>query len=127
MWGTGSAASETRSYDRGSAFIEALVASAIVALAVLMMVQSITASALAAHGIADRRLALLVAQSQLAAAGYATPLDGQSTGADGVYQWRVTATPQDGGLVRVDVVVGNGKPQALVSLSTLKIAGGAGS
>ncbi|HEY1709339.1 MAG TPA: type II secretion system protein [Rhizomicrobium sp.] len=98
------------------------MASAIVAMAVLAMLQSITASALSARGIADRRLALLVAQSQLAAAGYLTPLDGQSTGSDGIYQWRVTATPQDGGLVRVDVVVGNGKPQALVSLSTLKFA-----
>jgi type II secretion system protein I len=123
---TGSAAPRTHRYDRGSVFIEALVASAIVAMAVLAMLQSVTASALAAHGIADRRLAMLVAQSQLAAVGYLTPLDGQSNGSDGIYQWRVTTTEQDGGTVRVDVVVGNGKPQALASLSTLRLAGDSG-
>jgi type II secretion system protein I len=115
--------------ERGSIFIESLVAAAIVSLAVLAMLQSVTGSARRDKQMDDRRLATLVAQSQLASIGSAIPLaPGTQSGSDGPYVWTVTIQPYDGieadhGAmldVRVFVRIG-GAREALASLHTLRI------
>ncbi len=114
--------------DRGSVFIEALVASAIIALAVLAMLQSMVQTARRDKAMDDRRMALLVAQSELAAVGSAIPLEAQFTsGNDGPYAWTVSVRPlsRSGALVTFDVSVAVRRPplgNALVTLHSMRAA-----
>lgn len=115
--------------DRGSAFIEALVASAIVAMAMMAMLQSTAQSASRERAVESRRLAMLVAQSQLAAVGTLIPASpGETSGSDGEFVWRVTISPyaEDAGLLLVDVSVGVGG-RSLVDSQSVMLAAQPGS
>jgi len=117
--------------DRGSVFIESMIAAAIVAMALAATFRVITDGAQRDRAVETRRAALLVAQSELAATGSEIPLQpGQSAGSAGDFIWRVDVSPYIdgvdasavGGLWRVDVSV---SPRAggadLVTLDSLRL------
>ena len=116
------------SADRGSIFIEALVASAILSLSLLTMLQAFHGTALRERTLADRRLAVLVAQSELAAVGSEIPpAPGTSNGTDGPYAWTVAIAPAAGDdqVTLLDVRVSvrlDGSSRELASLHTLRVA-----
>jgi hypothetical protein len=84
--------------ESGSIFIEALIGSVIVAFALLAMLQSVSSSARSDRHVEDSRLAILVAQSQLASVGSAVPLTaGTSTGSDDRFAWTITVVPANAG------------------------------
>jgi hypothetical protein len=84
--------------DRGSVFLEALVGSAIVAFAVLAMVQSVVTGARSDRGIESHRLATLLAQSELASVGSAVPLaPGTAEGSDSRFSWTISVAQAGGG------------------------------
>jgi type II secretory pathway pseudopilin PulG len=115
--------------DAGSAFIEILVALAITALCVAVLFDVVGDGAMRARQAESKRAALVVAQSQLAAAGIAYPLNaGPLSGTEGPYVWWLDALPAGGGssagrLWRVTVQVGlqSGGPM-LVQLRSLRLA-----
>lgn len=119
-----------RDVDRGSIFIETLVAAAIVAMAMAVMLQSVVQGAVSERKIESRRLALLVANSRLAAVGDQIPLQrGEVAGSDGPFSWRVDIEPYQNdtsgrGLYLVSVQVGT-DTSTLVSLRSLRASGGA--
>lgn len=113
--------------EGGFALVEAMVALAIVAMMSVLFFQTLAGSAAAAKGIEARRMAVLVAQSQLAAAqaGAVGPDDeGDSAGLHwslGVEPWEQGA--RSGGLplerLRVSVsAVGSSRP--VVVLESLR-------
>ncbi len=117
--------------DEGSVFIEALVATAIVAMVLGATFQIAGDSAARRRGLEARRDALLTAQSELAAVGSEIPLSpGTVAGTDGERAWQVDMQPCGGGnggtagrLYCVEVSVRaqqGGAP--LVSLSTRRLA-----
>lgn len=84
------------SEERGFALVEAMVALAIVAMMSVLFFQTLAGSAAAAKGIEMRRMAVLVAQSQLAAAqaGAIRPDDdGDSAG----MHWSLAVEPWEQG------------------------------
>jgi len=99
--------------DAGSVFVESIIAAAIVAMALGATYRVIADSAGRDRGVEQRRAALLVAQSELAAVGSEIPLEsGQHAGLSGDILWRVDVTPYSdgvaaamGGLWRVAVSV----------------------
>ena len=121
----------TRRGDRGSIFVESMIAAAIVAIALAAAYRVIGQGAIEQRAVDDRRAALLVAQSELDAVGAEIPLAaGSQTGlADGL-AWRVDIEPYGeggeaniaGGLWRVVVSV---RPQAggeaLATLKSLRL------
>jgi hypothetical protein len=119
--------------DSGSAFIEALVATAIVASVMAAMFGAIDQAGVRRHQIESRRTALLIARSELAAVGDEIPVTpGQIDGAQGDFLWRVRIEPgQPSGpagslagapaLVRVSVRAAAGGDD-LVVLKTLRLA-----
>jgi type II secretion system protein I len=120
--------------DRGSAFVEALVASAIVAMAVLVMLQSVSQTASRQSSLENRRVALLIAQSQLASVGSLIPLaPGDQSGSEGQFVWRVRIAPYQasgnsgtGGLMAVETSVALSGGRELVTLRSLAFAAGLG-
>jgi hypothetical protein len=117
--------------ERGSGFVDAIVASAIVALALSAAFRVIAETAGRERGVDSRRSALLVAQSELDAVGSAIPLEaGQRAGIVDDMIWRVEVSPYldaggsnaAGGLWRVVVAV---RPRAggrdLVTLESLRL------
>ncbi len=117
--------------DAGSVFVETIIAAAIVAMALGAMFQVIADGAARDRAVTLRRMALLIAQSELDAVGAAIPVaPGQSSGVAGDMVWRVEITPyQEGGdadragaLYRVVVGV---RPRAggaeLVTLRSLRL------
>lgn len=120
-----------KSNDSGSAFIEALVASAIVAMAMMTMLQSTAQSASRERAVESRRLAMLVAQSQLATVGTLIPISpGETNGSDGEFVWRVSISPygEGNGLLLVDVSVRAGsESRPLVDSQSLMLATQSGS
>jgi hypothetical protein len=117
--------------ERGSVFVESLIAAAIVAMALGAMFRVISDSAARDRAVTMRRLALLVAQSELDRIGAEIPTaPGQSSGVDGTLAWRVEIEPyadagepdQAGALYRVIVEV---RPVAggpdLVTLRSLRL------
>ena len=123
-----------RRADAGSAFVESIVAAAIVALALGTTYRVIGDGAARDRAAEARRSALLVAQSELAAVGADIPLTpGDVSGQSGDMAWRVEITPyaesEDkspvGALLRVGVSVWprNGG-SALVSLQSLRLGSG---
>lgn len=116
--------------DGGSALIEVLVGLAIVALSLGVLFEVVGSGAVRAHQAENKRAALVVAQSELAAAGIAFPLNGGPVnGVAGPYSWWVSAAPSGrdksdaGQLWRVTVQVGlqSGGP-VLVQLRSLRLA-----
>ena len=99
----------------GSVLVEALIATAIVAMVLVGVLRVIGDSVARNHHVEQRRTALMVARSQMAAVGFSTPLvEGEAAGvAVGDYAWRtnVERCPEDdgpsvaGGLYCVTVTV----------------------
>ena len=117
--------------DRGSVFIESMVAAAIVAMGLAATFQAIGDSARRDRDAEAHRAALLVAQSELAAVGSEYPLHpGETAGGDGDFVWRIEVSPYSdgvassaaGGLWRVSVAIRprSGGPD-LVTLQTLRL------
>ena len=117
--------------DAGSVFVESMIAATIVAVALGGTFQVIGDGAARDRASQDRRLALLVAQSELAAVGAEIPLvSGQNSGLADDMTWRVDITPYGDGvdasavgpLWRVSVTVRrrDGGPD-LARLETLKL------
>jgi general secretion pathway protein I len=79
-----------RGGERGSVLVEALVASALVALVLALAYRAMGEGTLRARAAEEGRLATLIAQSRLASVGGEIPLaDGETRGLDGAFQWRV--------------------------------------
>jgi hypothetical protein len=117
--------------DAGSVFVEAVIAAAIVAVALGGTFRVIADSAARSRAVEARRVALLLAQSEMALVGTEIPLAaGDSAGLAGELVWRVrigayaegSAANSAGALWRVDVSVrprSGGEP--LVSLASLRL------
>ena len=118
--------------DAGEVFIEAIIASAIVAMALGATYRVIADSAARDRGLEARRAALMIAQSEMADVGAEIPLaPGQTSGVIGALVWRVTVSPYAeataaGALWKVAVAVSprSGGP-ALVTLQSLRLGAGA--
>ena len=115
--------------ERGSAVIEALVASLIVAATVGASFASIRDGSARTRGLDQRLRAMLVAQSQLATVGSVVPLEpGTTHGVDGGFAWVVEVGRSDGlaasplTTIRVEVAATPGGPP-LATLSTLRLVG----
>ncbi|HEY4078739.1 MAG TPA: hypothetical protein VGM26_17560 [Rhizomicrobium sp.] len=116
--------------DLGSAFIEVLVALAITAVAFGILLEVVGDGAVRARVAENKRAALVVAQSELAAAGVGYPLDGGPVnGVEGPFSWWIDAVPYEQGAsstgilwrVTVHVSLQNGGP-VLVQLRSLRLA-----
>jgi hypothetical protein len=114
--------------DSGTAFIDTLVAAAIVALALGTMYRVAADTAHRTTAMSDSRMALLIAQSQLAAAGTELPLvPGETGGRQGAFVWRVAIAPAPGGasdagrMWQVTVSAGREGAPASVTLRTLRL------
>jgi len=117
--------------DAGSVFVESIIAAAIVAMALGATFQVMASGASRDRKTQAHRLALQVAQSELAAVGADIPLSaGEAAGISGDLAWRVDVSPYAaegdpnaaGGLWKVAVSVAPraGGPN-LVSLETLRL------
>jgi hypothetical protein len=117
-------------------FVESIIAAAIVAMALGGTFQVISDSAARDRAGEARRVALLTAQSEIAAVGSEIPLQpGQTAGLAGDLVWRVSVSPYAdgvddsaaGGLWRVMVSVGPRDGGAeLAHLETLRLGTPAG-
>lgn len=115
--------------ERGSVLIETMVAAAIIAIMLAAMYRGIGDSARRDHIATEKRMALLIAQSEMDTVGTTVPLaSGVTAGVEGQYVWRITIFPYSiqndsagaGQLMQVTVSVRDGQSGAsLVSLSTL--------
>lgn len=106
--------------DSGTIFIDTMIAAATIAMAVGTLYQVIGDTARRDGAAEDKRMALLVAQSELAAVGYEIPIEPAGVrGTTGPYGWRVAMSPWNGGLWQVTVSVSRGEKD-LVSLQTLR-------
>ena len=80
--------------ENGSVLIEAMVASVIVALMLAAMYAAIADTARGSAHAIEKRTALMIAQSELAAVGSAVPLSlGITGGVQGPYAWRIDIEP----------------------------------
>ena len=121
--------------EAGSAFVESIIAAAIVAMALGFTYRVIADGAARDRGAEARRAALLVAQSELAAVGADIPLSpGDVSGESGDMAWRVDITRYGeggddknpaGALLRVAVSVRpRGGGASLVTLQSLRLGAG---
>jgi hypothetical protein len=121
--------------EAGSAFVEAIIAAAIVAMALGATWRVVADSAARDRDVETRRMALLVAQSELADIGEDIPLvPGDASGQSGDLAWHVEIAPyaesedrsSAGALLEVAVSVSPlaGGPR-LVTLHSLRLAAGA--
>ncbi len=118
------------SSSQGFALVESLIATAIVAAALGVTWQVVETGARQARGVENRRLSILVAQSQLAAVGAAqNSRFGETRGVTDGVRWRIGVRPyaQDAAsavkLEQVTVVTGmDADGRDLFSLSTLRLA-----
>lgn len=117
--------------ESGSVLIEAMVAAAMVALMLGAMYSSIGDSTMRERVITQKRMALLIAQSEMDAVGSTLPLSpGATGGVNGPYTWRVSIEPYVASLgvsnagplyqVTVSVRASDGNA-ALVTLRTLAL------
>jgi len=116
--------------DRGSALIEALVGSAIVALALGSMYRAVADSAARNRAVEEKRFATLIAQSELASVGPIVPVEpGVSTGVELGFPWTIQIEPfaanlppsNAGHVWRVTVSVRNPHGRQLATISTLAL------
>lgn len=114
--------------EAGSVLIEALIAVLIVAVMSGLWFETVSGTARQQYGMADRRTALLVAQSQLATVGVLSPLaPGETTGSDAGLEYRIAIAGEPGGggsgstLARVTVTVGRPGGPPLATLQTLRV------
>ncbi len=114
----------------GFAIVETLVASAIIAAMLGVTYQAMQTSARQCRMVEDRRLATLVAQTQMAAIGASvTGNFGETRGTTSGVDWRIVAVPYraDGansGRIKLDLIsvsagLGN---RELVTLRTLRLS-----
>ncbi len=81
----------------GSVLVEALVATAIVALVLVGVLRAIEDSLMRHRAVETRRTALMIARSKLAEIGFSIPLsEGALTGEEGGYVWRTSVRPCPG-------------------------------
>jgi hypothetical protein len=86
-----------RRHDSGSALVEAMIGAAIVSITLAGMYEAIRESAAHNHMIEERRNALMIAQSELAAVGSVIPsIPGTTEGTEGDFYWRVDIAPYAG-------------------------------
>lgn len=118
-----------RRRESGSALLEALVGTAIIAMTVATMYRAVIETA-ARNQMADlKRTALLVAQSELAAVGTIVPLEpGVSAGTQAGLNWRVEISPLGsstnvGQLWQIAVSVRKPGGRDLIRIDTVKLAG----
>ncbi|GEM_PF-1092917 len=125
--------------ESGSALVEAMVGAAIVAGTLAGMFTAIRESAAHNHMIEQRRVAFMIAQSELAAVGPIIPVAvGTTEGSQGDFYWRVDITPYGpaqqqqqpgfgappnvvGVLCTVQVMVGDAYRRPLANLTTLTL------
>lgn len=122
----------TRRRTQGSILIETLVAAAILSLMLGLVYRAMADGAVSATQLAERRNALLLAQSQLAQAGSALPLQpGDTEGRSDDLLWKLSVAPYEdiratsnaGRLQQITVTVSKpGNPAPLAQLSTLRLA-----
>ncbi len=119
--------------DSGSALVEALIGSAIVALTLGAMYHATMNSAARNRMAEEKRFANLIAQSQLATVGPIVPVaPGVTTGVEVGLPWRIQIEPlpanlppsNAGQLWRVTVSVRNPKGRPLAAISTLALGQG---
>ncbi len=118
-----------RAKEAGYSLIETLVAIAIIAGALGVTAQVISSGARQTRAVEDRRLAILVAQSQMAAVGAAqNSRFGDSRGVTDGVRWRIAVKPWSSGVaspVRLEeVVVTTGLETGgdLFTLRTIRVA-----
>jgi general secretion pathway protein I len=107
--------------ERGSVLVEALVSTTIVAAAMAAMFTAVDESDGHRREIAARRMALMIARSELAAVGSAIPLrPGQVDGAEGDFVWRVRVEPGQADALDSSLVA----PPSTVTVTVRAAAGG---
>jgi hypothetical protein len=80
--------------ESGSVLIEAMVAAAMVAIMLGAMYRSIGDSAMRDHALAEKRMALLIAQSEMDSVGSILPVvPGSAGGTQDGFAWRVDIQP----------------------------------
>jgi general secretion pathway protein I len=113
--------------ERGSIFLETIVACAIVAMILGVTLDSIGAGARRTARLAAASGALAVAQSRLAETGIVTPLvPGETRGGEGAYRWRIDVRPfgvpgPAGTPYQVTVAVGVAGIPGLTTLQTIRL------
>lgn len=117
--------------EGGSVLIEAMIGAAMVALMLGAMYSSIGDTTMRERVVTQKRMALLIAQSEMDSVGSTLPLAPGTTGGDnGPYTWRVSIEPyaaslgasNAGPLYQVTVSVrANDSNVALVTLKTLAV------
>ncbi len=126
--------------ERGSVLVEAMVGSAIIAITLTGMYEAIVTASAHNRMAEDRRNAMMIAQSELAAVGPIIPTAlGTTEGNQGDFYWRVDITPygesasapqlgqlpnQTGALALVTVTVADRKRKPLSVLQTLTLSRG---
>jgi hypothetical protein len=111
--------------DQGSVFIDAMIAAAIVTLSLGTMYRAMADGASHDRMAEGRRMALLVAQSEMAAVGSLIPeVQGTTSGVEGPFAWQVDVEPFNTGFsasragavwqVTVSVRPQSGAPDAVV-------------
>jgi type II secretory pathway pseudopilin PulG len=109
--------------ETGSVLVEALVAVLIVAAMAGLWFDTLAQGVRQQRTLADRRTAMLVAQSQLAAASVRNPSGQESSGVNAGMEWRTSIEPFPAageGIERVTVTVGRAGGTALASLQSLQ-------
>lgn len=107
--------------ETGTVLVEALVAVLIIAGMAGVWFQSVSDNARRQIGLAERRTAMLVAQSQLSTVGVIGAIaPGVRTGSDAGMNYSIAIAPAAGGLSRVTVTVARPGAPPLAVLETLK-------
>lgn len=110
--------------ESGTVLVEALVAVLIVAAMAGLWFDTLGQGVRQQRTVADRRIAILVAQSQLAAAGVLQPAGRQdSNGSDAGMTWRTSIEPYPDageGVEKITVSVGKPGGTDLASLQSLR-------
>lgn len=109
----------------GAVLVETLIAILIVAGMAGLWFETVAANARQQQGLADRRLAMLVARSQLATVGVLSAIaPGETTGYDAGFEWRIAIGSSSGapaGSRVVTVTVARPKGVTLASLTSLRL------
>jgi len=123
--------------ESGSVLIEAMVGAAIISMTLLAMYESIVTATAHNRMAENRRTAMMIAQSEMAAVGTIIPSSpGTTEGTEGDFYWRVDIAPfgqsaqpqlgqvpsQVGALCSVTVTVTDRRRAPLASLTSLTLS-----